>query len=72
MKLENANVDYTKGQYTYIVSYMTDHDRKDHYEIFPSDECDYDDAVEKYRSLISDENIYTASISIEIATTECR
>lgn len=72
MKLDTANVDYAKGEYTYIVSYMTKHDRKDHYEIFPSDDSNVNEATTRYLALLNDEDVYMASMSIEIATTECR
>jgi hypothetical protein len=73
MKLETANVDYSKGEYTYIISYMTK-DRKDHVWIFPSDDCDNAkaEATEIYTALLNNKHVYTASMSIEIATTECR
>jgi len=73
MNLNTANADYAKGEYTYIVSYMTQ-DKKDHYVIFPSDDSDDPraDATTIYSALLNNEHVYTASMSIEIATTECR
>jgi len=71
---ETKNRDFVKKKYTYVVSYMTKDKGTDHYEIFPSDEGNNPkaDAETRYVELVNNENIYMASLCIEIATTECR